>query len=186
MRDLYDRAAAGMLAVVDAISDSQLDEATPCAEFDVHALLNHLFHVAVETRKGMLGEHPDLVGEPADYVGADSDWRQRYAEAVEGVAAVCAAPDAAEGEPVLGIPRSTAVYMPLTDLVVHAWDLARATGQKYTPHPDVVAALYGVVQAMAPQARELGAFGAEVELPADAAEFDQLLAMTGRDPKWTA
>ena len=76
------------------------------------------------------------------------------------------------------------------DLVVHGWDLARATGQDDTMDPDEVAQMLPFAEGMPPEMRTPGAFGPGVvvfgpivELPADAPAQDRLLGLMGRDPR---
>ncbi len=79
------------------------------------------------------------------------------------------------------------------DLVVHGWDLARATGQHHELDPREVAQMWPGAQQMDERMRTPGAFGPgivvfgpEVEVPADAPVADRLLGLLGRDPSWSA
>ena len=69
-----------------------------------------------------------------------------------------------------------------TDLVVHAWDLARATGQDESMPPADVHRVFAQVEAMGDQLQTNGVCGPPVEVPADAPEQDRLLGMLGRQP----
>jgi uncharacterized protein (TIGR03086 family) len=68
------------------------------------------------------------------------------------------------------------------ELLVHTWDLARATGQRVVLPRDLVEAALETARAMAPQGREAGMVGAEVAVGADADAQARLLAVFGRDP----
>jgi uncharacterized protein (TIGR03086 family) len=81
------------------------------------------------------------------------------------------------------------------DLVLHGWDLARATGQDDTMDPDDVERLWSITTAIPPELMEKyrtpGAFGPgdevygpEVKVSEDAALQDRLLGLIGRDPGW--
>jgi TIGR03086 family protein len=79
------------------------------------------------------------------------------------------------------------------DLVLHGWDLARATGQDDTIDPEEVERFWPTVQQMPPEMRVPGAFGPgvvvfgpEVPVPEDAPLQDRLLGLLGRDPSWGA
>ena len=78
--DLLGAAAAQAVPVVRAIPDAALAHPTPCAEYDVKALVNHLFHVVVEFRELAAKKPADFTSTP-DRVGAGDDWRDRFAEA---------------------------------------------------------------------------------------------------------
>jgi uncharacterized protein (TIGR03086 family) len=75
--------------------------------------------------------------------------------------------------------------MMTAEFVVHAWDVAAATGQSLDVPPGLGEAVLEGVLAIAPMGREGGWFGAEVTVPAGACAFDRALAASGRDPGWT-
>jgi len=68
------------------------------------------------------------------------------------------------------------------DLVVHAWDIARATGLDETLDPDEVHALFVEMEPIDEMLRESGQYGPRVEVPDDADEQTKLIAFTGRRP----
>jgi hypothetical protein len=79
------------------------------------------------------------------------------------------------------------------DLVLHGWDLARATGQDETMDPIDVELLWASTSAISPELMEkfrtpgafgegIEVFGPEVKVPADASLQDRLLGMIGRQP----
>jgi uncharacterized protein (TIGR03086 family) len=68
------------------------------------------------------------------------------------------------------------------DIVVHTWDLARATGLDETLDPDEVHALFVGMEPMDEMLRQSGQYGPRVEVPDDADEQTKLIAFTGRLP----
>jgi uncharacterized protein (TIGR03086 family) len=79
------------------------------------------------------------------------------------------------------------------DLVIHGWDLARATGQEHQLDPEEVERMWPEAQEMDERMRTPGAFGPGivvfgpvVDVPADAPISDRLLGLLGRDPYWVA
>ncbi|MEU3972040.1 TIGR03086 family metal-binding protein [Streptomyces bacillaris] len=181
--ELLEAAAARALPVVRGIDDAQLANRTPCAEYDVRALLNHLFLVVVNFQALAAREEADFGREP-DFV-ADGDWRARFGEETARLVAAWDAPGAEEGTTgQLGMPARTVGLMVLGDLTVHPWDLARATGADFVPAPEVVEEVSPGLAALAPQGREMKVFGEPVPVGADATAFDRLLGLTGRDPGW--
>ena len=69
------------------------------------------------------------------------------------------------------------------DLVVHGWDLARATGQAMTIEPDEIARIRAQVDGLGDALRSPGVCKQPVEIPDDVSEQDELLALLGRDPR---
>jgi uncharacterized protein (TIGR03086 family) len=71
-----------------------------------------------------------------------------------------------------------------SDVFMHTWDLARATGQDDRLDPDFCGALLGGMQQMEEVLRSSGQYGPRVEVPADADVQTRLLGFIGRDPYW--
>lgn len=78
------------------------------------------------------------------------------------------------------------------DLVIHGWDLARATGQEHELDPEEVERMWPAAQQMDERLRTPGAFGPGVvvfgpvvEVSEDAPVSDRLLGLLGRNPYWT-
>ncbi|MGW6903689.1 TIGR03086 family metal-binding protein [Streptomyces sp. NPDC054940] len=171
--------------VVRGIPDDALSAPTPCAEYDVKALVNHLFQVIVQFQRLAVKEASDF-GETPDRVDASPEWRERLADEADRLVAAWSAPGAEEGTTGgMNMPARLVGSMALLDLTVHVWDLARATGQDY-PGADeaVVTELTAAVDELAPTARKMGVFGEPVPEPEGASTFERLLARTGRDPYW--
>jgi uncharacterized protein (TIGR03086 family) len=166
--DLLEVATARAVPLVRGVTDEQLGAPTPCTEYSVRDLVNHLTHVVVGFQAYAAKGEADFSTTP-DYVAEDPGWRERFAAEARKLVAAWAAPGAEEGTAGrLNLPART---------------LATATGQDFEPAPSVVEALGPVVEEMAPMAREWKAFGDPVPVPADASAFELLLATTGRDPR---
>ncbi|CAM5230704.1 MULTISPECIES: TIGR03086 family metal-binding protein [Streptomyces] len=181
--ELLETAADRALPVVRGIDDGQLGGPTPCAEYDVRALLNHLFLVVVNFQALAAREDVDFGQEPEFVTG---DWRGRFGDETARLVAAWSVPGVEEGTTGrMGLPARTVGLMVLGDLTVHAWDLARATGGDFVPERSVLDEVGPGLAAMAPQAREMRMFGEPFPVPESATAFERLLAVTGRDPGWT-
>jgi uncharacterized protein (TIGR03086 family) len=71
-----------------------------------------------------------------------------------------------------------------TDVFLHTWDLARATGQDDTLDAETCAALLAGMPEMEGPMRASGQFGPRVPVPDDAPVQDRLIGFIGRDPGW--
>ena len=181
--DLLESAAHRAVPVVRGVTDAQLGAPTPCAEYDVRDLLNHLTHVVVEFQKLAAKQDADFTSTPGYVDGGD--WRARFAEETARLAEAWAAPGAEEGETgQMTMPARTVGGLALIDLTVHPWDLARSTGQDFTPDPACVDELTVLLEHLAPGARQAKVFGEPYPVPEGASAFEALLATTGRDPHW--
>ena len=86
------------------------------------------------------------------------------------------------------LPGEVAGVVALDELVVHGWDVARASGQAFDCEQPLLEVVHGfVVQFAGPGQEEQrnGLFGPEVPLPDDAPFLDRVLALAGRDPAWS-
>ena len=164
--------------MVRGIDDEQLSEPTPCTEFQVRDLLNHLFLVVVNFQALATKQQVDFDTKPDFLTG---DWRARFADETRKLVEAWSDPAALEGtSPRMGLPQAAVANLVLVDLTVHGWDLSRGTGQAYAPSPEVVAAVTPFTEQMAPLGRQRGTFGEMTEFPPDADEFTRLLSLTGR------
>ncbi|MFD3332480.1 TIGR03086 family metal-binding protein [Streptomyces sp. NPDC058700] len=180
--DLLRSAATHATPLIRDTADTSLGAPTPCAEYDVRALLNHLFDVVVNFQALAAKRAADFSHTPDRL--AEADWRDHFEAETGKLVEAWSAPDAEEGTSgAMGLPARTVGFLVLLDLTVHVWDLARATGRSFAPDPVVVAQLVDEVERMAPTARRMNLFAEAVGLPADATAFERLLATTGRDPR---
>jgi uncharacterized protein (TIGR03086 family) len=84
------------------------------------------------------------------------------------------------------LPLDTAIdQFYTTDVFMHVWDLARATGQDDRLDPDFCAQLLGQMEQMEQVLRASGQFGVRVEVPGGADAQTRLLGFIGRDPSWS-
>ncbi|GGL08082.1 TIGR03086 family metal-binding protein [Mangrovihabitans endophyticus] len=179
LRDSADRA----LPVLRAVRDDQLAGPTPCADYSVGDVVNHLFQVVVNFQALARREPADFSSTP-DVLG--TDWRGRYVAELDALVTAWTPDAALEGvSPGMGLPQTTVGGMVLLDLVIHPWDIATATGTPYAPDPAAVARVHAVLDELGPMPRKMGVFGPEVPVPADADEFTRLLGRGGRDPRWS-
>ncbi|MGY0501788.1 TIGR03086 family metal-binding protein [Nocardia sp. FBN12] len=184
----FDPAARSLAAVVDGISDDQLADPTPCAESTVRDLLAHVVGLTEAFRQAATKESVGHSTPPPS--GSDSplpdDWRTRIAAQLETLTSVWRVAEAWDGDTEAGgveLPAAVMAIVALDEIVIHAWDLAAATGQQLTVVPADLVILHEFLRETDP-AGTPGLFGPVVEVPADAPALDRLLALTGRDPAW--
>lgn len=182
-------AAREAARVTAGVTPDQLSGPTPCPDYDTHALVNHLVAytgLGMELR-ARREPHPADLAE-RDFA-ADPDWAAAYAQALDRAVAAWAEPAAWEGEVDMGgmgMPADAVAGMLFLELVLHAWDLARATGQEYRADDATAALLLTVVRDQAEMYRQYKGFGEPVEPPAGAGDLELAVALSGRDPYWAA
>ena len=183
--ELHRRAVDEFDRRVDAIADNQWGLPTPCADWDVRALVHHLVYENVWTPPMTEGQTIEQVGDrfEGDLLGGDpkAAWRDAADQASQAVAR----PGAMGGTVHLsfGDFSGEGYAMQLTtDLTVHAWDLARGIGADDRLDPELVEACYQAALPMEPMLRQSGMFGDKVEVGDDAGTQARLLGMMGRTP----
>ncbi|MDZ7674522.1 MAG: TIGR03086 family metal-binding protein [Acidimicrobiales bacterium] len=175
---------------VDAVDDEQWSDPTPCEDWDVRALVNHLCSEQRWAPHLLAGETMEQVGDRYDGDLLGLDPKTTFHDAMAGsVAAFERA--ASQGKGLDGIvhlsfgdvPCRVYLSQMLTDAEVHGWDLARALGRPAQLDDAVVELVLPEMQAQEQLIRSSGVFGPAVEIPADASDADRLLAILGRDPR---
>lgn len=175
--------------LLDGVDDSRLGDPTPCEAYTVGDLVNHLVGLTAAFRDAAakdLGPSTDVdPGAPAPPL--PGDWRTRLPRQLDELAAGWRSEEAWTGETRAGgvtLPGEVAGLVVANELVLHGWDLARATGQLYEADPDALRASVEMLsQSLDPGQRD-EIFGPVVEVPQDAPLLDRAVGLGGRRPDW--
>lgn len=163
--------------VVARISADELSQPTPCSEFDVAQLTDHLLN-SVTTIGGAAG-----ATFPADDPGDSVERRV--------IGAARPALDAwhrrgLQGAVTVGpneLPATVIAGILSLEFLAHAWDYATATGRDVAAPESLSEYVLGLVHGVVtPQTRAAVGFDPPVEVADDASALDQLIAFTGRRP----
>ncbi|MEE1753830.1 TIGR03086 family metal-binding protein [Streptomyces sp. SP18CS02] len=179
---------AGLL---DGITDDLLDAPTPCPGYSVRDLLGHVAGLAVAFRDAArkeLGPSTDTPPEAARPV-LDGDWRTTLPLRLDELASAWRAPDAWQGMTQAGgisLPGQVAGAVALDEVLIHGWDLARATGQAYDADEASLRVSYELLAPAADDPGSGGMFGPPVPVPDDAPLLDRVIGLSGRHPRWRA
>jgi uncharacterized protein (TIGR03086 family) len=170
------------------VTDEQLADPTPCPELAVRNLLGHLLGLAVAFRdagRKDLGATTDSAPEGVPDVGPG--WREELPKVLDELADAWRAPAAWTGMTRAGgvdLPGAVAAAVAIDELVIHGWDLARATGQQYAPDPAALRLSHDFLEASAVDPSRDEIFGPIVPVPADTPLLNRAVALSGRDPGW--
>lgn len=173
-------AAEASLAVLQGVlrrltRDDQVKQ-TPCTEYDCHALAEHLFGsiaqlgqmasaMVTNPEEGSLENRVSVMADQAI-----TAWRAR------GLEGMVAGPGGSD------FPAALAINILPLEFLIHAWDLAQASGQELTVNDDLAAYVLGLAEQVVPGSREGGSFAAPVDTRADASPMERLVAFSGRSP----
>jgi uncharacterized protein (TIGR03086 family) len=175
VRSQLDELGPLLARVVGEISPDQLDSSTPCAQFTVQGVLEHMIGGATAFAAAFLGVEP---GPPhtADVLADFGPALTSLAEAIHEPGALERTIDAPFGE----VPGETFARFVVLDGLVHGWDLATATGQSYEPPDALVAEVESFAQGALASLRDGDTFADAVDPPASATPIERLAAFTGR------
>ena len=188
-------AAQRLADLVARISDDELSGPTPCPAYTLGDLIEHVGGLALAFRAAAEKDiaSPYVNGTPSgDAARLQADWRERISADLAALAEAWASPDAWAGMTRIAgqdQPAEIVGVVVADELVVHGWDVARATGQPYTAEPELLDAartfLGFFASPDAPAGPEV-AFGPSRPVADDSAPLDQVVALAGRDPAWAA
>ncbi len=162
--ELLPKAYEATAAVLAAVPDSAWEAQSPCEEWTVREVADHLTGV-MHVFAAAIDGGPETGGP--------------YADAAERCLAAFRRPGALVAEhpfPFGPTPGEVIAAISMSESLVHGWDVARGAGVPYSPAPEVVAA----VLAMSEKPTTEGMFAPPVPVPADAAPLTAVLARLGR------
>ena len=181
--ELYRRAAQSFGERLRGVSGDQWGASTPCAEWDVRALVNHVIGENRWLPPLMEGKTVADVGDALDGDLLGEDPQSEWDSAVKEALAAVEEPGALEKTVHLSFgdfPGRYYIGQILSDHVIHSWDLARATGGDENLDPELVRFAYDELVPQFEEWRKGGAFGPKVEVGDDADLQTKLLAEAGR------
>jgi uncharacterized protein (TIGR03086 family) len=181
--DLHDRALQATGRVVAAIETGRQHDDTPCEGMDVRTLLNHVVSGNLWVAPLVEGRTIEEVGDRYDGDVVGHDFAGSYDESAAAAGAAFHRPGALDAPVAVSygpVPGRVYAGHRFLDVLVHGWDLAKATGQDTTLDPELVEACWDLAQREADMVRGSGVFGEEVPVPHDAPLQDRLLAFLGR------
>ena len=186
-------AAENLSALITSVPDEDLGRPTPCSEYSVGDLLDHIagLTLAFGGAAAKADGPTSTMGPAGDAENLDADWRSSLPLRLKALADAWRYPAAWEGMTRIGgqdLPGDVAGVVAFGELTVHGWDLAKATRLPFDVDPVGSAVLLELARQMfdGPDAPRGSAFGPPVTVPADAPVLDQILGLLGRDPGWSA
>lgn len=179
----FQRTVRDFQATLAGVRDDQWTAPTPCTEWDVRMLVNHVTSELAWVSPLVAGQTIADVGDRFDGDLLGGDPKGAFAAAASEAVASITAPGALDGFVQLSYGRdTTASYADQIslDCLIHRWDLARGAGAADALPDDLVAWALAYVTPMKDQLAGSGLYGTEVPVGSDASPQTRLLAMLGR------
>lgn len=175
-------------AVMRELRDTDMTKPTPCTEWNVHELVNHMVNEIAWIAPLLEGKTIAEVGKRLDgdlLQGKPwAAWQEYAAEA--GRAVMATAPDAVAHLSYADKPAEAYVNEVAADLIIHGWDLAQALGKTYEIDAATTEAVRQATADIMPIARKGGYVGEALAADESASPQQKLLADYGRSSNWSA
>lgn len=173
--------------VAGAANTKTLEQPTPCTDWDLRTLLNHMIlWTSYSAERRAYGESVAEELMSKDFT-AEPGYAQAYQTQLAKAVDAWSKPEAWAGDRnVMGsaTPAADIAAMLIAEMVLHGWDIAEATGQDYRCDDAVARNVLKTVEAQGELFRQYQGFAAIVPVPDDATAFDRALALSGRDPDY--
>ena len=182
---LHRRALEVTGVVVGGLDSSCWEACTPCDEWTVRELLNHVIAGNWWAARLASGASIADVGTELDGDQIGDDPRSSYDASADAAARVFEAPGALAAPCAVSygpVPGSVYAGHRFIDVLIHGWDLAVASGQNSSLAPDLIDGACQVLEPQLGMLRASGMFGDDLEIPADADAETRLLMTLGRRP----
>jgi len=177
------RASAVTGYLIDRIEADRWTAPTPCTEWNVRDLVNHLVGMNL-VLVAMLEESP-MPERGADRLGADpAGAYRRSAAALQAAAARPGVLERSQATPVGVATGAERLQWRIVDLLAHGWDLVQATGLVAELPDDLAGQALTFVRAQLPRQSRAGRFAEPQPIRDNAPAIDQLAAFTGRPVPW--
>ena len=186
----FDPPVRKLRALLLGVDNAELLHPTPCPDWTVAVLLDHLmvlslaFTQAARKRTDAPGTAEPPPAPSAQHLSRH--WRSRLPVLLEELATAWKDPASWTGTSTVGgvtMPATAHGTVAMNELIMHSWDLAKATGQEYAADPRTLEVLIEFL-AQGPAEGTPGMFGPVVPTDDEATLLDQALALAGRDPAW--
>jgi uncharacterized protein (TIGR03086 family) len=183
LQTLFRRAVDGFGRHVHAVAAGQWHDATPCDDWDVRVLVNHVTVEQLWVPPLADGATVADIGERLDGDQLGNDAVAAWDAAVDASLHAFEAPGALEGTVMLSSgerPMSEYCWEMTTDALIHSWDLARGIRGDEALDSELSQLVYDRTRPIAEQLQETGMFKPPVPVPDDASLHTKLLALFGR------
>ena len=168
-------------SLVDRIQTMQMNDPTPCEEFTVHDILNHMMVLGGTFAYAFRGEDAPEISAPGVYGWVPSkEFREVMDDLLEAIQSP-GAMDRTIESPVGSMDGETFARLLAFDGLVHSWDLATATGQRLALPDEVIEAVSAFASAALTDDMQDGdTFKQATDAGPSAGAIDRVAAFSGR------
>lgn len=183
--ELYETAVQALAPLMNGVTAAQLSSDTRCSDWSVQSLINHALAVQEFANSVVTKSTPNmaamgLVDHALPSKGAGAAFKLITDTTLAALKA--ANLEDTVTTPFGDMPGGNFIINPITDMIIHKWDLGKATGQDSTIDEALAELGLSSLIGSLSRGRDGGFFGPEVTVPASASVQDRLIAYSGRAP----
>ncbi len=183
-RECFLAALESTTQIVSAVDDDAWSRPTPCDEWDVKDVVNHLVYENLWAIELFSGRTIEEVGTKFDGDLVGGSPRERYAETSAEVSAIIEQPGSMDAICQISsgpVPGSEYASQLFVDALIHGWDIGVGSGQSVQLDSDLVAACMPLALATREAVGDEGPFGTTIKTRETVTDQTRLLAILGRD-----
>ena len=182
--ELYEAACKMMLPTMSGVSEAHLTSSTPCSEWNTQSVINHAIavqHFANNVLSGATVDYSTMsdVAHPLPPEGALAALKAITDTTLATIKSIDL--EKVVETPFGAMPGKNFIMVPIADMVIHKWDLAKATGQDTSIESGLAEVCLQALQGAISSGRGAN-FADEVSVPGTASAQDRLIAFSGRTP----
>ncbi len=174
--DLYGAAAKGTSEIIAGVKSGQLGDSTPCSEWNVQTLIEHLVGGTGMASGSLSGAGPEAPPQGTSHAATFDAGAAKVLDLAKAPGAM----DKTVQSPFGDMPGGQFLAAFFMDTLIHGWDLAKATGQSTDRPADLAETCYTMFGPSADEMRKTGVFGPRVEVAEGASTQVKLLGALGR------
>ena len=183
--EAYESAVKAMMPIMAGVTAAQLNSDTACSDWSVQSVINHALAVQAFGGATISNNKADMAAMgQVDHALPSEGAEAAFKKVTDSTLAALKAANLEEivktsfGD----MPGGNFIMVPITDIIIHGWDLAKATGQDATMDNSLAELGLQVLNGALAGGRDGAFFGPEVSVPASASAQDRLLGFSGRTP----
>lgn len=183
--EVYESVVKGLMPIMAGVTPAKLSSTTACTEWTVQSLINHALAVQVFGGSVLSKTSPDMASMGnVDHALPSEGAEAAFKSITDTTLATLKRANLEETveTPFGPMPAGNFIMIPITDMIIHKWDLGKATGQDSAIDNALAELGIQVLSPAIAQGREGGFFGPEVSVSASASAQDRLLGLSGRTP----
>ena len=182
--ELYEAACKTMLPIMGGVSEGNLTSNTPCSDWNTQSVINHAIavqHFANNVLSGTAVDPSTMsdVAHPLPPEGALAALKAITDTTLATIKSIDL--EKTVETPFGAMPGKNFIMIPIADMVIHKWDLAKATGQDTSIDSGLAEVCLQALQGALSRGRGAN-FADEVSVPGTASAQDRLIAFSGRTP----